>query len=230
VVLALWKEEIRVNTATYAILLLCAIFVLIFMFLFITMAGPSFWFGIKLRVARLKRGSNVGLVSLRNKAGDIGLPDVVDLRKDKYTKKIDGVMYEWPIVSEHFEGAKYMNTPWTIFDVDDSKTNVGVVRITYMDSDEEGNPTQRVSQVKPSITMKPSLIRALIKNDQLTGAIQDLFNKHKTQIYILAGIGIGIAFSVYVGWELINTHIPQLIENQERIINLFEQSGGIRLP
>ncbi len=48
-------------------------------------------------------------------------------------------------------------------------------------------------------------------------AITDLFKKHKTQIYLLVGIAVGIGISAYFSYEMYDVKLPEIFTQLKSI-------------
>lgn len=188
---------------------------------YIAISGQHGMFGIKVFFHKLKHKSNSGLLFLVNKAGNFGIPKLIDLSQETYTEKKSGLSKDWPINREQLKKGTFWGRPFIMYNVDDVKTNIGIY---YHKCDKEGNPLfisdsngkttniPSLSPLAPSVSLSPSWLDALVGDKALTQALKQLFNKHRTLIYILGGIGIAVAFSTYVSYELTSVHIPAIMQ------------------
>ena len=189
---------------------------------YIAISGQHGMFGVKLFFHKMRHKSNSGLLFLVNKAGNFGIPKLVDLSQETYTEKKGGLSKDWPISREQLQKGTFWGKPFIMYNVDDVKTNIGIY---YQKCDKEGKPlfhpyedkkgnkkiVPTLSPLAPSVSLSPSWLDALVGDKALTQALKQLFNKHRTLIYILGGIGIAVAFSAYVSYELTSTHIPAMM-------------------
>ena len=192
------------------IALIFGIYFVLFIFIFLALSWKWTIFGLKLFFKRTFSKGKVGLHFIEDLSGDFVMPHIIDLSKEnhKYGKK------EYVINSEQLQGARMFNMPFIMHPQDDTKTSAGIY---YAQSDEEtGDFNGEILQTKPSVTLPPSLLRAIVHTKALTLAIEELFNKHRTQIYILGAIGVGLAISVYFGYEAFSK-IPQIITKLDQI-------------
>jgi hypothetical protein len=181
---------------------------------------PYTMFGLKLMWKNMSTKKNVGLIFIRNMADNYALPHVIDLRNTEYKFKVNGQEYTYIIKREHFAGFKFLGLPTAYFDSNNMVTSIGL-HSHAMDKEgvplyhEDGEPV--ITLEKPSVSMHPSLIKAILGSTALTKAIEEIFQKHKIQIYILGGIGIGIAGSVYLMYEMKYVDVPILMNEFESI-------------
>lgn len=187
-----------------------------FVFLiYFALTFPYQLFALKIMIGKLKYKSNTGLIFMINKAGNFGFPYVVDMRQDTFKIKKDGVNQDYPITKNMVLQGTFFGLPYFIYDIDDVKTTVGLY---YHSSDDKGNPlfydkttVPVLSAIKESVTLSPSFLEALVGDRALTEALKELFNKHKTLVYILGGLAIATAFNVYVIYEFQNVSLPEIM-------------------
>lgn len=181
---------------------------------------PYVMFGMKLLIKTMTTKKNVGLLFIRNLSDNFPLPHIIDLRENKYEFKINGENYTYLIQREHFVGLKFLGYPTAWFDANNMVTSIG---IHYHTLDKDGKPMFNehgepvISVEKPSHSLHPSLIKAILGSTALTKAIEEIFQKHKTQIYILGGIGIGIAGSLYLMYQMQSVDIPLLMQEVQAL-------------
>jgi len=171
-------------------------------------------FGLKIFFMSIKTKNNVGFVFIRNLSGNYGLPYCVNLLNSSFDIKIGNEKKTYFLQKETFRGFTFLGYPACFFNADNMITSIGH---HFHQLDEEGNPIYKedgepaMTVDKPSFSLDPSLIKAIITGKALTAALEELFLKYKTQIYILIGIGLGIGLTVYLVYEIKSVDIPQII-------------------
>ncbi len=204
----------------YMIYFLISISILIFLILFIALSGQWFWFGIKYKIHKLKRGSNAGLFFVMNKDKNFGLPINIDLTEDsvEFGDKHNRKIHQYS--DDQIAGFRFFGMPCVLADSNDTKTSVGIHYHQTNDNgepqyQEDGSPT--IGIMKPSRSLRPSAIKALIDSRAITQAIGQLFSKYQTQIYLLMGIGIAIGLGGFFLYDIKTTGLPDQTAKIEAI-------------
>ncbi len=209
--------------------LISSIWITIILALAIVMVWPFFLFGIRLQIAKMKYKGNTGLLMIRSKSNNFSLPRPIDISEDYVEFKKNGVPRPYVFNREQLAGTRYLNLPFNIVDEDDTKTNIGIY---YQQCDEAGEPAhytirdshgkqERIPVLKaykPSLTLRPALFGALHAEKALTIAVMELFQKHKTQLYVLGGIAALLAASVYFTYETYATLLPEILETVKQCV------------
>jgi hypothetical protein len=165
------------------------------------------FFGLKLFIRKMF--GKVGLHFIEDLSGDFGMPHIIDLNKSEHKYGTS----QYVITKEQIGGPRMFGMPFIMHNSEDTKTNAGIY---YAENDKRGLPNGNLIQVKPSITLPPPLLRAIVHTKALTLAIEELFSKHRTQIYLLMGIGVALAVSIYFSYEAYNK-LPAIFETLKAI-------------
>jgi len=179
-------------------------------------------FGIKLFFKGIFNKGKIGLFFPYDKSENIGFPKIINLNNDMV--EFGTKMY--PLTQEHFGPGRFMGYPWTIQSENDAKTSIGLY---YEQTDSVGDSIECVSAymneegkqeeysntlikpIKPSVTLPPDIFKGIISAKALVTVIQELFKKHKTQIYLIGGLLAMTAISVYFTFEVKSTSIPEIL-------------------
>lgn len=192
--------------------------IIIFLFIIILMNVRWVLFGSSIMWGKFTKKGNIGLLFIRNKANNFTIPLVVDLAADEHTEKNGKDKNTYPIHREIFEdGFRFFGLPSAMFNDDDCKTALG---IAYHKTDENGMPLYSekspdspvISWVKNSVSLSPSMLKALVDEKSLTNALKAFLDKNQMMIYMLMGSIIAGGAAAYFGFELMSNQIP-LIEN-----------------
>jgi len=209
--------------------ILIYIYVLSLFIFLIILNRTWFFFGLSLIWKRI-RGKSIGLLFIKDKTNNIGHPRIINTNNSEHNYK--GKTYV--INSRQLEdGGRFFGLPYVIVDSEDSKTTIGLY---YVQCDPEGNElrvtqnyklgkkniveeTPMLRRIKPSVTLTPEVLKALVTSKSLTNVIVELFNKHKTQLYLGIGIAAGVVASAYFSYEVYSNLLPAISNSLEKIIN-----------
>lgn len=212
----------------YLTLFVIAAVTAILLFGFVLISLPYSALGVLIKLKNIVTKKNTGLIALINKSGSIGQIVPVDLRKDSEEIKVGQEKHIYPLQDDHFSGMKMFGLPIAFFHAGDSKTNVGIY---YHQCDEEGEPvflsvsdgkgkSISIPYLSPhanSISLNSSAIGAVIMGKALSEAIGKIFMQYKTQIYILGGIGAGIAICAYFTYQMKTVDLPLVLAKLNEI-------------
>jgi hypothetical protein len=191
------------------------------LFLLIIFSGKWFFFGLKDFFAKSKLKSHHGYLFLMDKANNMGLPKIIDLRKDKYSETLDGLKdgATYPYSSDDLMKGTFLGRPYLIKGYDDAKTSIGMY---YQESDKDGKPlfwlspegktVPKLSELKPSVSLSPGFFTALVGDHALTQALKDLMQKNSTLLYLLLGIGAGIIAIGFLLYNINTETLPQILQ------------------
>ena len=192
----------------------------VILFFLIIFSGKWFFFGLKDWLKKSKLKSHHGYMFLMDKANNMGLPKIIDLRKDKYSEKKDGVKdgATYPYSSDDCMKGTFLGRPYLIKGYDDAKTSIGMY---YQESDTDGNPlfitlpdgSQKpmLSEIKPSVSLSPGFFTALVGDYALTQALKELLNSNKITFLLLIGVGIGILACGFLGYTIYSDSLPEIL-------------------
>ncbi len=185
-------------------------------------------FGKSLIKAKKSLKHNAGFIFIRNKANSIGMPRIINLedRCKKIGKK------QFLLEKEQMAGLRFMGLPMFIVDSEDSKTSVGLY---YHQCDKNGTPLYlkdekgkyvldksnnkipRLNNIKPSVTLPPDLITAVIRSEAMSlsvSAIFDFMKKNKNLFYFIGAVVLlGVAGGVlsYLNYDILNINMPKVV-------------------
>jgi len=196
-----------VNVATIGILLI---------------SGAWVFFGIRLRFKRMRLKTNTGLLFLKNKAGNFGLPEIVDLREKTFTKTINKNEKDWILSEEGFRNGTFFGLPFCIMDMDDTLTTAGIYyqENVYDEKKKTPVPTGNITPYKPSYLVDPSLIKQVAINQKLDNFLKKI-KQDRTVWAIIVGCAILAGAGALFGYDIINNHIPLINSNLEEIKSLL---------
>ena len=201
-----------------------SVYVSIFFMLLIVLSYKWVKLGIKIFTMKLK--GRVGLLFREDISGNIGLPIVFYLHKTE----IDIGGDKYVVSKEMVENKRFFGLPYVIFPCNDTKTSLGLY---YQQSDKDGNAligeqkykdgknnmvdeVRIVREFKPSVSMPPDVLRAIVTSKALTMAIKELFTKYKNQIYLLLGLVAIMGITGYFVYEIYSQILPNM---ESRIIS-----------
>ena len=195
--------------------------IIFLLFIVIVLSGKWFFFGLKDFVKRMKYKSHHGYMLLVDKGGNIGIPKIIDLTKDKYSEN-DGKVKDgrvWPFSTDDVMKGSFMGRPFLIKSFDDAKTSIGLY---FQESDKEGNPLytiladgsriRKISEIKPSVSLSPGFFMALVGDHALTQALKELLQKNGMLLLVLLGVGIGVIVSGFISYTIYSDSVPKILE------------------
>lgn len=237
--------------ADYGIYFLVTMYLCIGMGALILFAGPAFIWGVKFTFKKMTLKQNLGLLFLKNKADNLGFPELVDLRLDKHQIKNKEGTKSWVIDSNSFKGGTFLGQKFAIFDMDDSLTSLGLY---YQQNelkeikDEDGNVTgskllpvetyyaiknddgetidtgiPKLSPMKPSNKVDPKLMFNVAVNEKIESLIRQL-KTNKNLMYLLFGCVAAAGIGAYFSYEMFSNQLPIVIDKLDTIIELIK--GG----
>jgi hypothetical protein len=204
---------------------LVMIFGFFFGILAIALSGKWFMFGLKMFMAKLKYKNNAGLMFIKNKGGDFGIPKIINLIEEQYEEGKKDNKKVYPYNADQIAGFKMFSMPSVFFDDEDAKCSVGMVEV-YQQSNDNGEPVEQVIPIKPSVSLRPAALKALIDSKALTQAIGELFKQNKTLLMVLVGLGIGIAITAYFSYEAHSNILPEILSTLKTVANTC---GAVKL-
>jgi hypothetical protein len=190
------------------------------------MALPYSWYGLK---RRFLNNPKYGQILLLNKAGNFNSPIIIDMSKIGIEHSEKG----YPLTREAFTGASFFGLPTAIYCEDDSKTTIGFV---YQQTDKEGKPlyieytdkegnTRKMpvySELKPSKSIEPKVLKSLVYGVALSEIAKRLFGNTQNILYLCMG---SIVVTGIVGFLVYTIHtqdIPNVLTQFDRIASICE--------
>ena len=151
--------------------------------------------GLAYSWAKFRYKENAGVLLLKNKNNNIGVPYFYDTAQEDIKIKIGSQILHFPIIRENEKQLSFLGLPLTIRDIEDAQNELGLV---YQDPND----------IKKIIPYKyPNFINSnehqIILNNAKLQAFKDLFKDSQRNFMILVGIGIALLFILYVNWELL---------------------------
>jgi len=198
----------------------------------IILIGGSFLvFGIKHFM--LKKSGKYGLLFLRNKSGNIGLPRFVSLEEESATIKTKYGEKTFPFTPEEFMQGRFFGLPYAIKDWDDANVSYGLLcpkvneklQTEFQKVNIEGNSYLTSIPVYHSAknpgVVDPELHKAVVAKEKLIVGIRDMFTKQNLiTILVVVSIIIGLV-ACYLGYEnfvmLEQTVIPLLNQIKSQV-------------
>ena len=201
----------------YVLLGLGAFAVLLMLLLVVTL--PYTLAGLRVFLGKLRYKQNTGLIFLRSKAGNIPMPIPCDLTSNQFKIKLNKTENTYPLHRSHFDtGGTFFGHPYIIYDIEDCKNTIG---LHYETSDENGNPTGKITPIKSAVTLSPSIIKALIGEQALSQALKELFEKNQLLIYMLIGNIAVAGIGAYLAYDTYATLLPSIEDKLTTIIGMI---------
>jgi hypothetical protein len=166
---------------------------------------------------------------LVDKGGNLGIPKIIDLRKDKYSEKVDGLKdgATYPYSTDDLMKGTFLGRSYLIKAYDDAKTSIG---FCYQESDINGNPLynvladgtriKKITELKPSVTLSPGFFTALVGDHALTQALRELLQKNSVLLLVLLGIGVGIVAIGFVLYSMYSQSLPEILVAVNNLANM----------
>jgi len=189
-------------------------------------------FGFKVWYHDMTHKGKIGYLWRRDASNNLRLPTLMNL--DKLKKDIGDDTFAY--TREQLNGCTLFGKPFVIFDSDDNKTSWGLYcqesdeknaePLYYKDKsgnylkDSNGERIPILRARKPSVTMPPSFHQSLVSQQvlvQLRSKLYSILNKYQTVLYIVAGIGIGIAVNAYFSYQTYSVEIPLLKQSLQSV-------------
>jgi hypothetical protein len=171
-----------------------------------------------------------------NKGDSIGIPRFINL--EEYSKEIGSKRYL--LMKEQMQGMKFLGMPMIILPSEDTKTSVGIY---YQETDKDANPLfykkngkwittnkgakiPMLSALKPSTSLPPDLVNAIIKQESLNLSIKDFMDfikKNKNIVYFILGmIGLGFVGSVisYLIYQMLQEQLPTIMSRTAECVDM----------
>lgn len=224
---------------------------LIFLIYIIIICFPLLAIATKIGWKKNKFGANSLLVIMYNRAGNFVIKGVANASKGEYIEKRDGKQFTYPFTREQIQQGKILGMSYILLPEEDAKTSIG---LSYQSTDSEGNPEflknkegnyildpqgkkiPKIINIKPSVSLPPELIKAIIGAEALTKALKDLLSSTSNIFWLVVIIAGASAGAAYFSYQIKHEDIPQILslcQQSYDIVKNFSEiciSGGVKLP
>jgi len=181
------------------------------LFATLLLGGPFLAFGIKHFL--FKKSGKYGLLFLRNRSGNIGIPKFVSLEEESATIKTKEGDKTFPYTPEEFMTGRFFGLSYAIKDWDDANVSYGLLcpkvdnklKTEYQKIDIDGKLYETTIPVyhtaKNAGVVDPALHKAVVAKEKLIVGIKDMFTKQNLiTILVVVAIIVGVV-SIYLGYE-----------------------------
>lgn len=157
---------------------------------------PYVKFGLKVLFARFKWRSSASLMLIKGRANNFNLPYVFNNDLVAFKVKIGGEIQTFPINKQEKPVLNFLGLNLYIRDIEDASNDLGLV---YVNRDD---PYDWKMHKRPDF-IPPEQHEIILNTAKLTSNIKSFFDKYQNLLYLVIGLCIGVAFNLYVSWELL---------------------------
>lgn len=199
--------------------------VITIMIIFMAMSIRWIMFGLNIMFKRFSKKGNIGLLFIKSKSNNFGIPHVVDLGKKDYEFSISGTKHLYPIHREAFgKQGLFFGLPYAMYNDDDCKTSLGLM---YHAATDKGEPLYHddlqtmpvYTPIKNSVSLGGNFLKALVDEKVFSDALKDFLNKNQVLLFICIGSIAAAGISAYFGYEIMSNTLPNI---ESLIINGFQ--------
>lgn len=174
--------------------------IVILMTIFILTAKYIVW-GFKIILGKIRFKEEAGLLLIRGKNNNFGLPLVINQGVEAVVVKISGRKLTFPITRKDKPEVTLLGMPLYIRDIEDASHDIGLVYSTPDPADEK---KELLSFVKSPYFIGSEEHQIVIDNAKLNNTVKTLLDNYQIVFYIVVGLIIVSLFNAYASWEIVS--------------------------